>query len=130
MATSAAKAAGESVASIAVGLNPGVSPRHSTPARSAGGDTHTGGSLSRHHFIELAIRNATSSLADLRHALASQEPTDASTPACHLFDCPRIASYHKLIRQAIDVLEETKSAFKSTQLKALRQQMEQALATG
>jgi hypothetical protein len=48
--------------------------------------------------------------------------------ACHLLDCPHRRELKALLLEAITVLEETRRAFKSKHLEALRKKMVQALA--
>ena len=75
-------------------------------------------------FLALTLRNVMGSLDDLErlgHALAGQAP--ASQP-CQLLDCPRGTQLHAAVLEAIQVLEETKSAFKSKTLADLRHKLE------
>jgi hypothetical protein len=57
---------------------------------------------------------------DIRQALDS----------CHLLDCPHRHELKGILLEAISVLEETRKAFKSKQLEALRKKMIRVLAEG
>ncbi len=75
-------------------------------------------------FLALTLRNVMGSLTDLEnlgHALTGHQ---VDQHACQLINCPRGAQLHNAVREAIDVLEETKTAFKSKQLADLRKKLE------
>ena len=75
-------------------------------------------------FLALTLRNVMGSLTDLEnlgHALSGHQ---VDQHACQLINCPRGAQLHSAVREAIDVLEETKTAFKSKQLADLRRKLE------
>ena len=81
-------------------------------------------------FLSLTLRNVMGSLADLERlgkALAGRTPR---AEPCQLMDCPRGSQLHAAVRETIDVLEETKSAFKSKTLADLRQKLELLLQHG
>ena len=42
---------------------------------------------------------------------------------CPLIDCPRLARLTTAVQETIDVLEETRSAFKSKRLEAVRKRL-------
>ena len=84
----------------------------------------TGASPSVDTFLALTLRNVMGSLNDLEnlsHALSGQQ---VEQHACQLMNCPRGAQLHAAVQEAIDVLEETKTAFKSKQLADLRKKLE------
>jgi len=75
-------------------------------------------------FLALTLRNVMGSLTDLEHlgqALAGQQ---VEQNPCQLINCPRGSQLHAAVREAINVLEETKTAFKSKQLADLRKKLE------
>lgn len=81
-------------------------------------------------FLALTLRNVMGSLTDLEslgQALAGHDP--AGQP-CQLINCPRGAQLHAAVRETIDVLEETKGAFKSKALGELRKKLELLLEHG
>lgn len=47
---------------------------------------------------------------------------------CPLIDCPRLARLTTAVQETIDVLEETRSAFKSKRLEAVRKRLINVLA--
>ncbi|MCI0692943.1 hypothetical protein L0337_13180 [candidate division KSB1 bacterium] len=63
-------------------------------------------------------------LRGLSQALAHNKPKQQ---VCQLRNCPRHAELTETIRGAIFVLEKTKSAFKSSELAALRMKLERVL---
>lgn len=75
-------------------------------------------------FLTLTLRNVMGSLTDLQQlgrALANQP---VSGHPCQLINCPRGTQLHQAVRETIDVLEETKHAFKSRTLGDLRHRLE------
>lgn len=76
-------------------------------------------------FLALTLRNVMGSLTDLEQlgrALAGQ--TETPPHACQLINCPRGAQLQQAVQDTIDVLEETKSSFKSKALGDLRHRLE------
>lgn len=81
-------------------------------------------------FLALTLRNVMGSLTDLEllgQALAGHDP---SGQPCQLINCPRGAQLQAAVRETIDVLEETKGAFKSKALGELRKKLELLLDHG
>ncbi|MFO0981677.1 MAG: hypothetical protein U1E76_07980 [Planctomycetota bacterium] len=68
-----------------------------------------------------------SDLAQVIDALANH-PQQAEN-LCQLLSCPRLNEVHVQLGEAIDVLERTKSSFRSKELGQLRKKLE-ALAAG
>lgn len=56
----------------------------------------------------------------------TQEPTDM----CALMKCPRLDRYEAAIEEAVEVMERTRSSFKSKEIGALRQRLETVLREG
>jgi hypothetical protein len=75
-------------------------------------------------FLALTLRNVMGSLTDLEllSRALNQPPADA-TP-CQLINCPRGRQLQAAVEETIDVLEETKGAFKSKVLGDLRHKLE------
>lgn len=67
--------------------------------------------------------------AEIGQALSAMtEPGHAKTvDLCRHLQCPRLTAYDRALRDAIDVLERTKSAFKSKDLGELRKRLETLL---
>ena len=75
-------------------------------------------------FLSLTLRNVMASLTDLDQlgrALAGQPVTGHP---CQLMNCPRGAQLQQAVQETIEVLEQTKTAFKSKQLGELRKKLE------
>ncbi|MFN2324755.1 MAG: response regulator [Gemmatimonadales bacterium] len=75
-------------------------------------------------FLTLTLRNVMGSLTDLEQlsrALNNQEVTDNP---CQLMNCPRGTQLQAAVEEAVQVLEETRGAFKSKQLGDLRHKLE------
>lgn len=75
-------------------------------------------------FLDLSFRNITDTLSDMRHLTKVLAKYDPALPVCHLFNCPRLTEMTDAVMETIDVLEKTKSAFKSKDLGELRQKLE------
>ena len=76
-------------------------------------------------FLTMTLRNIVGSLTDLEHlgrALAAAHSGQESP--CQLMNCPRGAQLQAAVAETVDVLEETKSAFKSKALGDLRRKLE------
>ena len=85
--------------------------------------TPTGGS-GRDAFMRLALRNVMGSLTDVEQLATADSPgTPAAPHACQQLNCPRGAQLMEAVRETIFVLEETRSSFKSTQLRDLRRKL-------
>ena len=78
----------------------------------------------RDAFMRLALRNVMGSLTDVEQLATSDSPAAAAAPhACQQLNCPRGAQLMEAVRETIFVLEETRSSFKSTQLRDLRRKL-------
>lgn len=76
-------------------------------------------------FMRLALRNVMGSLTDVEQlAGRSQASVTAAPPhTCQVLNCPRGAQLVAAVQETIYVLEETRSAFKSTRLRDLRRKL-------
>jgi CheY-like chemotaxis protein len=75
-------------------------------------------------FLSLALRNVMGSLTDIEHLGRALAGTPVDAHACQIMNCPRGTQLTTAVRQTVEVLEETKHAFKSKQLAELRKQLE------
>jgi hypothetical protein len=75
-------------------------------------------------FLALTLRNVMGSLTDLQQlSRALNNAPTAQTP-CQLLNCPRGLQLQQAVKDTVDVLEETKGAFKSKTLADLRHRLE------
>jgi response regulator RpfG family c-di-GMP phosphodiesterase len=81
-------------------------------------------------FLALTLRNVMGSLTDLEAMGQALTGGTVTGQPCQLINCPRGAQLHAAVRETIQVLEETKSAFKSKTLASLRQKLELLLEHG
>lgn len=78
-------------------------------------------------FFSLTAKNIVGSLADLYVIMASIGGKNIEPYPCHLLNCPRIEGLTEAIVETIEILEKTKSSFKSKQLSELRKKLENVL---
>lgn len=85
--------------------------------------------LSVSTFVGLNMQQvlaAMTNIAVVAQELSGRQPTRR---ACQMVSCPHTTMFREAIRDAIAVLERTKSSFKSKDLGALRQQLASVLAS-
>jgi CheY-like chemotaxis protein len=75
-------------------------------------------------FLSLTLRNVMGSLTDLDQLGRALSGRPVDEHPCQLMNCPRGAQLHSAVRETIEILEQTKSAFKSKQLGELRHKLE------
>jgi hypothetical protein len=75
-------------------------------------------------FLSLTLRNVMGSLVDLDQLGRALTGHSVKEHPCQLMNCPRGSQLLEAVREVIDVLEETKSAFKSKRLGELRHKLE------
>jgi len=77
-------------------------------------------------YLQLTFQNINNALLDVMHL--AEDAFEVRAPGqqgiCHLLNCPRLTASTDKIRKTVDVLEQTKTAFKSKQLADLRQELE------
>lgn len=78
-------------------------------------------------FLHCTLRNMVASINDLKDLTQALTKNRTKEHACQLLNCPRHLELTEAIRDAINVLEKTKTAFKSKDLATLRTQLEQVL---
>ena len=92
-----------------------------SPARSADGRDRD---ITR-DVLGLAMGNIAGVLLDMK-ALFESSLGDGSAPMlCAIQLCPRLGTYQKAVAESIEVLEQTRHAFKSKELGRLRQMLEE-----
>jgi len=75
-------------------------------------------------FITLTYQNIFRALTDLEHLTRSAASGGISEEMCHLFDCPRLNVLTEGLSETIEVIEKTKSSFRSRDLGELRKKLE------
>ncbi|HEX5632044.1 MAG TPA: response regulator [Gemmatimonadales bacterium] len=75
-------------------------------------------------FLALTLRNVMGSLTDLQQLSRALTSAPVGKTPCQLLNCPRGAQLQSAVKETVDVLEETKGAFKSKTLGELRRKLE------
>ena len=75
-------------------------------------------------FLALTLRNVMGSLTDLQQLSRALAHVPVTGTPCQLLNCPRGAQLQAAVKETVDVLEETKGAFKSRTLGDLRRRLE------
>jgi DNA-binding response OmpR family regulator len=75
-------------------------------------------------FLSLTLRNVMASLTDLDQLGRALSGRPVGEHPCQLMNCPRGAQLQQAVQETIEVLEQTKTAFKSKQLGDLRKRLE------
>ncbi|KPL00997.1 MAG: hypothetical protein AMJ91_02045 [candidate division Zixibacteria bacterium SM23_73_3] len=78
-------------------------------------------------FLKLTYRNVVGALSDMKHLTEALALQAGEQEACHLLNCPKLTTLTNALKETIDVLEETKTAFKSKKLGELRGKLESLL---
>lgn len=75
-------------------------------------------------FLALTLRNVMGSLTDLEQLSKALNQQPVTPNPCQLMNCPRGAQLQAAVQQTIEVLEDTRGAFKSKTLGDLRHKLE------
>jgi DNA-binding response OmpR family regulator len=75
-------------------------------------------------FISSAFGNITGSILDMKRMYESDQQLQKKGTPCHILNCPRHDAYKAAIEETIVVLTKTKGAFKSRELRDLREKLE------
>jgi CheY-like chemotaxis protein len=75
-------------------------------------------------FLELTFRNIISAMSNLKQLMKACTNQNVKQEVCQLLNCPRLTTLTNALLETIDILEQTKSFFKSKQLGELRQKLE------
>jgi len=78
-------------------------------------------------FLTLTLHNIVGCLADLKNITEALAQRSASHEPCQLLNCPRPAVLTNALAETIDVLEKTKSSFKSKELGELRRKLQEVV---
>jgi DNA-binding response OmpR family regulator len=80
-------------------------------------------------FFKLTFRNIADSLLDLEHLIEGLNTDRDEQFVCNLLDCPSITKLKNGLTETVEVLNKTKSAFKSKDLGTLRKKLEMLTRT-
>ncbi len=80
-------------------------------------------------FLTLTFQNLIDSLWDLKNLAQSLSVGISDRDICHMWSCPRLNFLKKALEETIEVLEKTKSSFKSRELGDLRKKLEDLMKT-
>lgn len=80
-------------------------------------------------FLSQSVGNIGLLSAGIRSVIRSHAQGEAEQPTdvCRLMQCPRLSSYREALESTVEVLEKTKSSFRSKDLGLLRTKIEQLL---
>ena len=81
-------------------------------------------SVSFNSFLELTFQSIVGALSDLKHLAANLAAHDGQKEPCHLLNCPTIKTLSDGLSETINVLEKSKSSFKSKELGSIRKKLE------
>jgi len=81
-------------------------------------------------FVSVTMQHIILSLACLKNVTEGVARLGGEQNVCGLVDCPRLEKLTEATRDAIDVLEKTKNAFKSKELGGLRRRLENLVEPG
>jgi RNA processing factor Prp31 len=76
-------------------------------------------------FLELTFRNIISAMSNLKQLMKACVNQNVGQEVCQLLNCPRLATLTNALSETIDILEITKSSFKSKKLGELRRKLEE-----
>ena len=87
---------------------------------------------SAHEYIAQAMRHIAQLSTVVGQTLEASRGSNphAPTDLCALMPCPRLDRYEAAIQDAVEVMERTRSSFKSKEIGALRQRLETLLREG
>jgi DNA-binding response OmpR family regulator len=80
--------------------------------------------MSTEMFFTLAFQNILGSMMDVKHMAESFGNPDIEPEACHMMNCPQLWKLTNAVRDTLNVLEQTRHAFKSKELGLLRRKLE------
>ena len=83
--------------------------------------------LSVNTYVRLTLQSVSGSLLDLERLTEAMSDHGPKIDVCRLLGCPRLAKMTDALLDTVDVLEQTKRAFRSKELGQLRQRLERVL---
>jgi len=85
--------------------------------------------VSFNSFLELIFQNIVGALSDLKNLAANLAAHDGQKVTCHLLNCPTLEILTDSLEETIDVLQKSKSSFKSKELGEVRKKLEEIVNT-
>lgn len=85
------------------------------------------GALPLSGLVGLVMGNLAASTLEIKQLLDLALASDPGKGVCAIRDCPRLGRYQEALREGVEVLERTKTAFKSKDLGDLRKRFQTAL---
>jgi len=81
-------------------------------------------SLPINAFFRLTFQNIAGSLLDLEHLIEGIDKESGEQHACNLLDCPSLTRLKSGLTESVEVLEKTRTSFKSKELAMLRNKLD------
>lgn len=85
-------------------------------------------SVSFNTFLELTFQNIVGAMSDLKHLIEALATHNIDKQPCHLLNCPALSSLSGGLVKTINILEKSKSAFKSKDLGKMRRELEELVS--
>jgi len=82
-------------------------------------------SVSFNTFLELTFQNIVGAMSDLKHLTKVMATHSIDKQPCHLLNCPTLKTLSDGLVKTIDLLEKSKSAFRSKDLGKMRRDLEE-----
>ena len=80
-------------------------------------------SASFNTFLELTFQNIVGAMSDLKHLTEVLATHNIDKQPCHLLNCPTLKTLSDGLMKTIDLLEKSKSAFRSKDLGKMRREL-------
>ena len=80
--------------------------------------------LEQKDFVDLTLSGVSAALSDVKFIVSGHSRKNEDKAVCHLLDCPRLDELRQAVEETIDVLEKTKSSFKSSELGRIRKKLQ------
>jgi DNA-binding response OmpR family regulator len=78
-------------------------------------------------FVTITLRNIVTALTSLRNVTDALAKLSGDQAVCQLLNCPRTEALVEALKDTVDILKKSKSAFKSKEIGELRQKLEDLL---
>lgn len=79
-------------------------------------------------FVSLNLKNILSGICNLAYIVDIHQKHNGNQEVCKLFNCPRLLTLMETLMEATQVLEKTRSAFKSKEIGQLRVKLAKIIA--